>query len=143
MKIPFAIGAMILFAICAFAETTNAVADAEIQGRQLVQKLLELRPAENFTNTGRLQIRQKSRRDDFPFQFQAMVTSSNWQAIYETTSESYRVKFVIIHDASESHFFEIRNDKNIESEPTSAFANSDFWLCDLGLEFFHWPQQKV
>ncbi len=23
------------------------------------------------------------------------------------------------------------------------FANSDFWLCDLGLEFFHWPQQKV
>ncbi len=23
------------------------------------------------------------------------------------------------------------------------FAGSDFWLCDLGLEFFHWPQQKV
>jgi hypothetical protein len=23
------------------------------------------------------------------------------------------------------------------------FANSDFWVCDLGLEFFHWPQQKV
>jgi hypothetical protein len=23
------------------------------------------------------------------------------------------------------------------------FAQSDFWQCDLGLEFFHWPQQKV
>ena len=23
------------------------------------------------------------------------------------------------------------------------FANSDFWIADLGLEFFHWPQQKV
>ena len=23
------------------------------------------------------------------------------------------------------------------------FAHSDFWLCDLGLEFFHWPAQKV
>ncbi|HEX7569496.1 MAG TPA: outer membrane lipoprotein-sorting protein [Verrucomicrobiae bacterium] len=23
------------------------------------------------------------------------------------------------------------------------FANSDFWRCDLGLEFFHWPAQKV
>ena len=23
------------------------------------------------------------------------------------------------------------------------FANSDFWLCDLGLEFFHWPGQKI
>ncbi len=23
------------------------------------------------------------------------------------------------------------------------FANSDFWRADLGLEFFHWPAQKV
>ncbi len=23
------------------------------------------------------------------------------------------------------------------------FAGSDFWLCDLGLEFFHWPEQKI
>ena len=23
------------------------------------------------------------------------------------------------------------------------FANSDFWLGDLGLEFFHWPEQKI
>lgn len=23
------------------------------------------------------------------------------------------------------------------------FAGSDFWVCDLGLAFFHWPQQKV
>jgi Outer membrane lipoprotein-sorting protein len=25
----------------------------------------------------------------------------------------------------------------------SPFANSDFWICDLGLEFFHWPEQKI
>jgi hypothetical protein len=24
-----------------------------------------------------------------------------------------------------------------------SFAGSDFWLGDLGLEFFHWPQQKI
>ena len=23
------------------------------------------------------------------------------------------------------------------------FAGSDFWICDLGLEFFHWPEQKI
>ncbi|HXB60151.1 MAG TPA: outer membrane lipoprotein-sorting protein [Candidatus Acidoferrales bacterium] len=23
------------------------------------------------------------------------------------------------------------------------FADSDFWIADLGLEFFHWPEQKV
>ena len=26
---------------------------------------------------------------------------------------------------------------------TGPFAVSDFSLCDLGLEFFHWPQQKI
>jgi hypothetical protein len=24
-----------------------------------------------------------------------------------------------------------------------SFASSDFWICDLGLQFFHWPDQKV
>jgi len=23
------------------------------------------------------------------------------------------------------------------------FANSDFWIADLGMEFFHWPGQKI
>jgi hypothetical protein len=26
---------------------------------------------------------------------------------------------------------------------TSSFGGSDFWLGDLGLEFLHWPQQKI
>jgi hypothetical protein len=25
----------------------------------------------------------------------------------------------------------------------ASFAGSDFWICDLGLEFLHWPEQKV
>ena len=32
----------------------------------------------------------------------------------------------------------LKTDENI-----IPFAKSDFWLCDLGLEFFHWPAQKV
>ena len=28
-------------------------------------------------------------------------------------------------------------------ETMSSFADSDFWPADLGLEFFHWPQQKI
>ncbi|MGD0087807.1 MAG: outer membrane lipoprotein-sorting protein [Verrucomicrobiota bacterium] len=23
------------------------------------------------------------------------------------------------------------------------FAGSDFWIADLGLDFFHWPEQKI
>ncbi len=30
-----------------------------------------------------------------------------------------------------------------ENQIMSPFADSDFWIADLGLEFFHWPDQKV
>ena len=33
--------------------------------------------------------------------------------------------------------------KQSSPELTNSFANSDFWICDLGLEFFHWPQQNI
>ena len=29
------------------------------------------------------------------------------------------------------------------NEANLALAGSDFWLSDLGLEFFHWPQQRL
>ncbi len=30
-----------------------------------------------------------------------------------------------------------------ENDLFTPFANSDFFAADLGLEFFHWPEQKV
>jgi hypothetical protein len=141
------IATILFFAVGAMAQTTNGLSDAEIQGRQLVQKIfeqLEQQPTENFTNTGHLTIRRKDGpRAEFLFQFRAVVTASNWQAIYETKSESYRVKFLIVHDIEGNRFFEVRNDEKIKSEPTFPFAGSDFWAEDLGLEFFHWPEQKI
>ncbi len=140
-----ALAAMVLFfASGATAETTNTMSAAEIQGRQLAQQLCEAQPAENLTNTGHLLIRHKdSPRVDLPFQFRVIAGPSNWQATYETIGESYHVKFLIIHDAGRNQFFEIRNDEKLMVEPTMPFAGSDFSLGDLGLEFFHWPQQKV
>ena len=29
------------------------------------------------------------------------------------------------------------------SQIMAPFAGSDFWIADLGLEFFHWPEQKL
>jgi Outer membrane lipoprotein-sorting protein len=39
----------------------------------------------------------------------------------------------------------IFRDKHQISGPAlmSSFAGSDFWIADLGLEFFHWPDQKI
>jgi len=139
------VAALILFfAAGARAEKTNALSDAEIQGRQLAQKILTQQPSENFTNSGQLLIRHKNVPSiGLHFQFRALVTASNWQTSYETTSETYQVKFLVVHEINGIECFEIRNDENIKCEPPTNFANSDFWLCDLGLEFFHWPQQKI
>jgi hypothetical protein len=155
------------------AETTNTLSEAEIQGRALVQKILEQQPAENSTNTGVLHLRDaKGKRTEVPIVCRIVVTvsvaSSNiiipdWQTFYQATLTNQTEYLRVIHatdltdiyscstNASDAvpvlgdvpliHLF----DRHQVSGPAlmSPFAGSDFWLCDLGLEFFHWPQQKV
>ena len=53
-----------------------------------------------------------------------------------------RLRGLHIHNPERNQFFEIREDEKIERESSFPFVG-DFWLCDLGLEFFHWPEQKV
>ena len=154
----------------AAAETTNTLSDAEIQGRQLAQQLCNGQPTENLTNTGVLEIRDRNgKRTTIPVKFKVILTSSNWQSLYsakflDQTNEITRTRtgntVVISHKPnSENHYEEvlafssvngfsvgpngISKSTLLESETLRPFVNSDFWLCDLGLEFFHWPAQKV
>ena len=70
-----------LAAAGALAATTNDLSDAEIQGRQLAQQLCEARPAESFTNTGVLKIRDgKGGRSEIPVKCEIIVTATNWQS---------------------------------------------------------------
>jgi hypothetical protein len=55
-----------------------------------------------------------------------MKNSFRWSAQKSTTE---------LEDESDS----ILSDENT----MIPFANSDFWVADFGLEFFHWPEQKV
>jgi hypothetical protein len=166
---------ILFFAVGATAETTNTLSDAEIQGRQLAQKICESRPTENFENTAVMQIRQANGiRTNIPIRIETVVTETNWQNFFAAN--------FALNNASNSFYYEgevitvIHTDKKqnqygkanlvysgtkfkrrisdvttnradqetlFGSEIMSSFANSDFWIADLGLEFFHWPQQKV
>jgi len=166
MKIFSAVATTILLvAVGATAQTTNTLSDAEIQGRALAQKILEQQPAENFTNTGVLQIRDgNGHHAEIPVKCKTIVTSADWRQIYEADLTSHPATFFVIHAQSQSnayfyrtnlaesvpllgdipllgHLF--RSHQMSSAELASPFAGSDFWLCDLGLEFFHWPEQKV
>jgi hypothetical protein len=144
-----------LIAVGAFAETTNNLSDAEIQGRNLARQLLEQRPTTNFFQNGHLNIRDdKNNRFDFPILFYGEVQIANWKTTYVIPSGSNAVVLVVVHSASKPNQYFLHNGQLIKTDIQTLlnlsgdkimipFANSDFWICDLGLEFFHWPEQKI
>ena len=142
------------------AAATNDLSDAEIQGRRLAQQLLEQQPATNFVQTGVLNIRAgKGKHSEIPLRFQTIVNATDWRTVYETNSSSNRFCLVVIHEAGRSNGYYLwegpgKSGEEMEemdhkvkalvgSTLMMPFAGSDFWVADLGLEFFHWPEQKV
>jgi hypothetical protein len=142
----------------AFASTTNDLFDAKIQGRNLAQQLCQAHPVESCNNTGVfgvLIIRDTSgSRTNIPVKFEIIVIGTNWSGIYETTSESKPVTnglLMINHQADRANRYELYKDGELRgaieilrgNQIMIPFAGSDFWVADLGLEFFHWPEQKI
>src|ERR1035438_5050282 len=154
------IDSILLAAIGATAKTTNDLSDAEIQGRNLAQQLCEAQPAENFTNTGVLQIRDgKGKTSKIPIKFETIVTTTNWSSIYElsprdfVTNTPVPIKLVVLHGSSNSNQYRLtfyfggnpeRRWTKDRSDIVVIFSFAgDFCVADLGLEFFHWPEQKI
>lgn len=146
------------------AETTNNLSDAELQGRALAQKLLAQWPEKDFTNTGILKIRgENDQRRELPVTCETTVNATGWQTRYEAkygTNDTDVITLIVTHVGTETNRYLAFEDRRKDNKPSFQvvphvgmgvsgnrtmipFAGSDFWLCDLGLEFFHWPQQKV
>ena len=129
-------------------------------GRALVADILARQPAQNFTNTGVLEI---GRGTVVPVTFECLVKPTNWQNIYTATLSNRVEKFFVIHASAQPNvYFSHTNFSEAvpllgdvpvgqltpsppltTAELSAPFAGSDFWRCDLGLEFLHWPEQKV
>jgi hypothetical protein len=148
------------------AQATHALSTADIQGRKLAFDLCNSRPAQNLTNSGVLLIRRADgRRVKIPVQFKIFVTDSNWQAVYQArmtsgTNGNDRLgrndfsEVRIVHAENQPSRYLVPNGNPSPADTKrfhdlageqllTPFAGSDFWLCDLGLEFFHWPGQRV
>ena len=144
---------VLFFAVGAAAETTNALSDAEIQGRKLAQQLCDARPDTNYTQNGVLNIRYSNgNKTNIPISFKIQITEANWKSGYFIGNNAW----VIIHQAGhDNRYVFVENNPDITAwdstsflhldgnETAVPFGSSDFWLCDLGLEFLHWPAQKV
>jgi hypothetical protein len=117
------------------------------QARLLVDDLLKQKPDESTTNTGRLIIRDsRNKKKDIPARFQVLTTPTNWISVFETL-DATNERLVIIHSPAQPNRYELfRQTQKQPLEPSNAmvpFAGSDFWAADLGLEFLHWPKQRL
>jgi hypothetical protein len=132
------------------AGTTNSLSNAQIEGRALAQKILEQRPANNFTNTGTLDIQSKNNPRKIPVTCETITGETSWQTRYEARLGPHPTDvttLIVTHSGTETnHYLAFENGQEVRvsgNRTMIPFAGSDFWLCDLGLEFFHWPEQKV
>lgn len=123
--------------------------EGERQARALVAHLLEQKPEHPSTNNGVLKIRDADgNQREVPTRFDIVPRTGNWLNVYETVqgANSEHVKLTIVHSDAQSNQYSLsggRAESRKLNDLMVPFAGSDFWITDLGLEFLHWPQQRI
>lgn len=133
-------------------------AQAKAEARVLVAALLAQKPEQSSTNTGQVRIRDRDGKEvEIPARFEIIRAATNWLSVYETLNPaggSDGAKLVVIHADNQPNRYRLigrgnpaaANASPKELTPVQTmipFAGSDFWVADLGLEFLHWPEQRL
>lgn len=129
-----------------------APAEGRRVAQELIRNLLAQKPTANSTNTGALRIRDASRKQrQLPVQIEVLVTPTNFSTVYRSTSPGpLSMELTIVHAGDQPGEYLVRQPADAAQprrlgpdQLTTPFGGSDFWAGDLGLEFLHWPQQRV
>jgi hypothetical protein len=133
----------------------GAPADREAQA--LVEELLAQRPVRELLIQGVLKLRddRKNQRSEFPMSYSIELDKEGWRSIYQTEpSAAHGPERLIVHHhprkPNQYEFIQISPDGQrtnamvlTGNEAALPFAGSDYWLTDLGMEFLHWPSQRI
>ena len=137
------------------AAPLSEIAKENEEGQALAAELRRQRPTENAELTGVLKTRDgASQRSELVIRFQVVVGDGFWKAIYQTQPgpRAGGEKLIVIHTEGRPNQYLIARAEKSESqlpEPVPSpqsmkpFAGTDFWLADLGMEFLHWPEQRL
>lgn len=129
------------------ADSLVPLPDPDRDGAELARKLRDAAPEGESSFSGVLIITGK---DDWvrtvPLQSAITVSPTNWVVSYRAgaTNGSAPESLTIVHVIGQPNQFNYRVGETARANPplTNAFAGSDFWLIDLGLDFLHWPKQR-
>ncbi|HRT55596.1 MAG TPA: outer membrane lipoprotein-sorting protein [Candidatus Paceibacterota bacterium] len=156
------VGLLCLSAVCGFGQKdpgpVAAVPDpatAERQGRALADELLNRRPEQELTRSAILKVRPPNQDwRETPVRVTVSLTPTNWTTCYEAAGPSQAVpptRLVVSYQPGGPNHYELREAAATNTPPKVLagnqtmipFAGSDFWVADLGLEFLHWPTQRL
>jgi len=144
------------FLCCLMAFSLNAQsvpATGPEAGRALVAELLSVRPDEEVKWNGVLKISgRENKLDPVPIQCQTKPGETNWSVTYLTsatrTSGAEKLTIIFSTNAPPQYFYARAAAPDAPLGETKALtgaeadiplADSDFWLSDLGFQFYHWP----
>ncbi|MBM3832042.1 MAG: outer membrane lipoprotein-sorting protein [Verrucomicrobia bacterium] len=127
------------------------------EGQELAREVISQWPERNAVFYGFLISRDgDGKRTKRPLKYSIIVGDEAWQATYEVqpTLSSPGQRLAIIHRENQPNEYLLSPLTNMTSasaqmarvaapETFLPFAGSDYWLCDLGLEFLHWPEQRL
>lgn len=144
--------ALVLIASLIVAAGETAPDKATLDGRALAVELCAMGPEKDSTMTATLQI-QRDRRTEvaIPLKMTLMKRREGWTSIYQTrsTNATESVTLAILQTPGQPNTYELTGGTNqqpqliAQNTAGSPFAGSDFWISDLGLEFFRWKAQRV
>ena len=138
------------------AAIRGAYEDTKGEGKALVDDLLRRGPAENTEIRGLLKIRApRQPLYEIPVKMTTTVTKDGWIDTYESEPVLFHPAEILIikhkFGAPNEYLYAKGTGKNQPPEPQKIstnniwqpFAGSDFYLADLGLQFFHWDDHKI
>ena len=150
MRLVFLAAIFLVFTTGVKADPTNTLSEAEVEGQLFVQKILAQMPPENYSNSATLRVRaKKGEWTNYVVTSRVLVGRDYWKNIFtsDALAPAHEV-FTVTHtlDQPNAYIHEAidgESEKMLPSSKATPFAGSDFWLGDLALDFFHWPEQRV
>jgi hypothetical protein len=123
--------------------------DDPIEGEKLARHLRSLAPTEPAEIKGILRIaRPGTEPRNVPITSKIMVGKEDWTSVYSAKlAEGSDETLNIRHFEERANEYAWKRADKVQKlaghEATNRFANSDFALMDLGMEFLHWPKQVL
>ncbi|HYE32300.1 MAG TPA: outer membrane lipoprotein-sorting protein [Methylomirabilota bacterium] len=139
-------------------EGRTTIQDDAGEGQRLMESLIGAPPSANSSLYGTFVIRDADdKRTEIPVRWLTQrETDTLWHDVFETKQVVGHPaqRFIVTHEAGKTNRYALAV-ANLQTgefpKPSplareklfSPFAGTDYWLADLGLDFYHWPAVRI